>query len=857
MASEKRTEDRAAFQGSSGLAGTDTPGRRLERWAPVVLLGLLAFALFSLLQGGGALYFGHPGSDLVTYFYPRTAFVSRWLKQGVYPFWDPHAFGGYPVIETQQLAMFYLPTLVSTVLFEAGSALLAAMSLHLITAGVCTYLGMRKGLRLSPCGAAVGTLVYVFGQGFASRVGGGHLTVVAASAWMPLGVVALARAVRFQPRARLTVSALRLFLRCRPFVIWWLVAASANAMTMLAGAPQYVVFLFWAELVAALAAISPRRWPATAGIVAAAWCLAAVVSAPQWLPALSYLPYSSRGAMTFPSSASVREAELFGLELLLPSPLGGGAGLIHLHKKAIWETATYPGTAAVILTLAAAGSLLITRRRRRWRWRVGVGILAVGLYLTFGYGLPGLRGFREPLKARILVAMAIGFCAALEFDALRGRVARGGVRRRSAGVKEEGTRSGRVLGAGPAVLSAAVVILLLAVFGLSLNPSSRLVTYLLSPGNAPFERDSFAIWHKATENPMILLDWIREAVVQALIVGVLVLGLLVVFVRRPQAALAGLFLAACLEPFFLHRSYFESKHPFEGMNLPRDLRQFFSVRIEDTLEHRQPLWRVVFPNSLMNQGHFLDGLWETGGYDPLAPASAAARNLLAGNPWASDEESLQQRVAAATGARYRFFHWDEYPEPKPPLETLVANPEASIASIERTVVAGALTEDLSMGPSVTGIHYLLPVPPPAKEESAALDGEFVHRVERICREGGPTTETLPGVTVLHPGESLTMEPEIDSPNRHVFSATLRRPGVLVVRVTWLPGWTAWVDGERFGRPWSANRWMLAVPLEAGTHVVEFRYRPVRLGIAIGLSMAGALAVFGMLVASRRPRPTRK
>jgi hypothetical protein len=829
----------------------------LERLAPVVLLGLLVLALVSLLQGGGALYFGHPGSDLVTYFYPRTAFVSRWMKQGVYPFWDPHAFGGYPVVETQQLALFYLPTLVSTVLFDAGAALLAAMSLHLVTAGVCTYLGMRRGLRLSPGGAALGTLVYVFGQGFASRVGGGHLTVVAASAWMPLGVVALVRAVRFQPRAGLTVSALRLFFRCRPFVIWWLVAVSANAMTMLAGAPQYVVFLFWAELVGALAAISPRRWPATAGIVAAAWCLAAVVSAPQWLPALSYLPYSSRGATTFPSSASVREAELFGLELLLPSPLGGGAGLVHLHKKAIWETATYPGTAAVILTLAAAGGLLITRRRRRWRWRVGVGILAIGLYLTFGYGLPGLRGFREPLKARILVAMAIGFCAALEFDVLRGRAGRGGMRRRSEEAKEQRTRWGRVRGVRPALLSAIVVIVLLAGFGLSLNPSSRLVTYLLSPGNAPFERDSFAIWQKATENPGILLNWIREAVVQGLFVGVLVLGLFVVFIRRPRIALAGLFLIACLEPFLLHRAYFESKHPFEAMDLPKGVGEFFGARIEETLEDRQPLWRVVFPNSLMNQGHFLNGLWETGGYDPLAPASAAARNLLAGNSRALDEQDLQARVAAATGARYRLFHWDEYPDPKPPLETLVANPEASIASIERTVAAGALTEDLSMGPSVTGVHYLLPAPPAAKEEPGPLNGQFVRRVEAIRRDGGPTTETLPGITALHPGESLTMEPKIDSPNRYVFSATLRRPGVLVVRITWLPGWTACVDGERFGRPWSANRWMLAVPLEAGTHVVEFRYRPVRLGIAIGLSVAGALAVLGLLVGSRRMERRRR
>ena len=69
------------------------------------------------------------------------------------------------------------------------------------------------------------------------------------------------------------------------------------------------------------------------------------------------------------------------------------------------------------------------------------------------------------------------------------------------------------------------------------------------------------------------------------------------------------------------------------------------------------------------------------------------------------------------------------------------------------------------------------------------------------------------------------------------------PGLLVTGDPWFTGWRAWVDGRRT----SIQKYqgvIRAVPLEAGAHVIEFRYRPGSVYWGAGLSLLGlALAVF--------------
>ena len=55
-------------------------------------------------------------------------------------------------------------------------------------------------------------------------------------------------------------------------------------------------------------------------------------------------------------------------------------------------------------------------------------------------------------------------------------------------------------------------------------------------------------------------------------------------------------------------------------------------------------------------------------------------------------------------------------------------------------------------------------------------------------------------------------------------AQLSCPGLVVIRQTWYPGWSAYVDGQR-APLLEAWGFLDAVPVSAGRHVIELKYRP--------------------------------
>ena len=81
-------------------------------------------------------------------------------------------------------------------------------------------------------------------------------------------------------------------------------------------------------------------------------------------------------------------------------------------------------------------------------------------------------------------------------------------------------------------------------------------------------------------------------------------------------------------------------------------------------------------------------------------------------------------------------------------------------------------------------------------------------------------------------------------------ARLAAPGVIVLADTFYPGWTATVDG-RAATLHRANFLMRAIAVDAGTHEIEFAYRPTRFYVASAISLA-ALAL-ALVAAARRPR----
>jgi hypothetical protein len=95
------------------------------------------------------------------------------------------------------------------------------------------------------------------------------------------------------------------------------------------------------------------------------------------------------------------------------------------------------------------------------------------------------------------------------------------------------------------------------------------------------------------------------------------------------------------------------------------------------------------------------------------------------------------------------------------------------------------------------------------------------------------------------------------PDEAVIRVQTSAPGLLVVATTWMPGWTATVDG-RPAKVERGNHWQQVVALPSpGRHEVILRYVPR--GFAAGsLLSASALVLWagiGLVLAVRVVRPT--
>jgi hypothetical protein len=92
------------------------------------------------------------------------------------------------------------------------------------------------------------------------------------------------------------------------------------------------------------------------------------------------------------------------------------------------------------------------------------------------------------------------------------------------------------------------------------------------------------------------------------------------------------------------------------------------------------------------------------------------------------------------------------------------------------------------------------------------------------------------------------------PNHMVFQASTACAGHLFVSEMWMPGWTAYVDGE--AHPvLQANYTFRAVPIPAGDHRVQMVYRPASwlLGLGITLTTLAGLVIWGWWTLWRRRR----
>ena len=86
--------------------------------------------------------------------------------------------------------------------------------------------------------------------------------------------------------------------------------------------------------------------------------------------------------------------------------------------------------------------------------------------------------------------------------------------------------------------------------------------------------------------------------------------------------------------------------------------------------------------------------------------------------------------------------------------------------------------------------------------------------------------------------------------------TAKQDGLLYTSISYDKGWSAYVDGKKV-KTSALKEGMLTIPVSAGTHEIEFKYRPGGQTIGIVISVISLLIVIGLVVLSFRKKKAEK
>lgn len=337
-----------------------------------------------------------PYSDLATIHWPKASLQAQSIRDhGQWPLWTPHILSGMPLAANPLAMSFYPPSLLFLIL-PAGPAFNLLWAFHLWLAGAGAYLWLRRAVNLSAPAAMLGALAFAFTGKMAAHMAAGHVTVIAATAWLPWALYFADRAVRRQNLSAALLAGLSLALQ-----------ATTHSQ----------IFLYTAYLVLAyglLAVILPdvngrHGNRARSVLLLLVFVTAGLLAAVQLLPLAEMAHYSNRALSAGEASAGALTPLTLPAGLLLPTGQGG-------HEPVI-----YLGLTPLLLAPFAWA------RRREWRVVFCAGLTVFALLFALGDAtplypllrrLPGLGYTRTPARIGFVLALAVATLAAAGFDAL-------------------------------------------------------------------------------------------------------------------------------------------------------------------------------------------------------------------------------------------------------------------------------------------------------------------------------------------------------------------------------------------------------------------------------------------------------
>ena len=791
--------------------------------AAVALLAAFTLCLFRRALFSPGLLLGHPGADLVQYFFFNRYFAFKTLSEG-FPLWNPHVFFGVPFLAQLQSALLYpLNYLITLLPIDAGLNWTSA--LHVFIAGAAMYAFVRYA-SASRFGALVSGLAYMAGSGVVLRVYAGHLNVLDTAALLPLLFLA-AEALLQAPGKGVALAGAILY-----------------ALTIFAGYIQLVFFatvalgvyggvrLFVARRRGWSPGALPRTLIALGGMVGVGALLAAV----QLVPTLELGSISARSGegYAFASVYSFPPESL--LTIFFPGVLGDGVDLPYWGRwDYIWEMSLYTG--AIVWMAALAGAIFLRTPTSYSLAAMGLFslVLALGKYTpalrAFVAAVPGADIFRGYSKFGLLFLFAETALAGIWL----GQMVRGG-KDPSEAVESPGrfactpVRQSRSTALrGPLLLWAGLALAcLLALIALRTwgEPLvGKALAWIIESGNAPSRAATVAAG-----------DAFRAGLVSAL-KGTALAALLFLLLlgysrtRLPKRAFQGIALSILVFDVWTFASPYATPFPADRVRWPEPLATAF--------EQRPGPYRMLNLRVLKNQG-MLYGVDAVGGFEAgIVGWTNRYLNLSQGFPL--DYYNAYGRVTQVSNllgaANCRYILLPEKAE-EIPIPLVGAGPGWALYEEPR---------GLPRAYCVFAARIF-----PDDETTAGAIGSPSYDPLAWAALAGPADVGLPGnPRMVH----APTTPTFTTYERGEVALQVEMPakGLLVLTDAYYPGWEATVDGE--AQPiHRVNLTFRGVALGPGRHEVVFRFRPGSVRLGAGVSVATLLGVILLGVRPRGGKP---
>lgn len=783
-------------------------GPRFETlWATGVYV-LVTLALgFPALAGK---FLVTPQSDQYLAGYAYREFAASSLREGHgFPLWNPYLLGGLPYVAAMHGDTFY-PTFLLRAVLPVDVGMTWGYMLHVVLAGLFTFLFLRRALGLGFYGALIGGLAYATGGNVAGLVSPGHDGKMYVAALLPLVLFLVHRGVR-DGRAwswgALAIAITLAILTPHPQLLQYLLlVAGAYAL--------FVAFARGPDDIALPRPLALRRL----GLAALAVGLGFLGSAIQYWPVLEYTPWSPRAGgkgWEHAISFSMPPEEL--INTYLPQFSGilfgyYGRNGFHFHSE-------YIGAAVLPLVGLAFGSSAL-RRRQVWFW---TGLLVVAVLWALGgftpffsivYALvPGTKYFRAPSTMLYVVS----FCTAVLAGFGVERALRRGVSPRYV----------------VAWVAAAVLVAVMATSGMLTNLAGSFALPQLAA--------------KVDENAgaLTLGAW------RSFLAVVAVLGVLLAATRRRvSAATAGALVTAvvALDLWSVVRQYWGFSPPaaqiYAADPTIRYLRaQSDSGRVLTVSPPGDPTVAYHDP-FLVGSGLMTHRVRQTLGYH--GNELGRYQRLVQGD--GQSDPIVNPNFWRLTNTRFVLTNLAELPIPG---ATRVAGPARN---------AAGTMDYLYRLPGDNPPAWVTPLSVKAPDENVlatVLDPRFdVGRVALFDTAAAVPTQAVPAQLPA----PLDFRVRVSARSADHITLALDRPApagaALVVSENYYPGWTARVDGTSaaVGR---ADLTLIGVPLPAGARVVDLqftspRYERGKLVTLAVLGLSVLLVAAGVAVDRRRP-----